>query len=171
MSSRVTKPLVSTDEQLAVSLAYGDEAAFVALFDKYSGTVYRYAWGLADARHEVPDIVQETFRLLWRRRKDVRLAEHTVLLWLLLCCRNAAYNLNRVQRRSVPAELTDPPPGSPAWSQCADHTRAVEELAWILEEIAAHPDTERQLCELCLVEGRSYDEAAAILGISQPADR
>ncbi|MET4059088.1 RNA polymerase sigma factor (sigma-70 family) [Arthrobacter sp. UYP6] len=171
MSSRVEKPLVSADDQLAVNLAQGSEAAFAALFDKYSGTVYRYAWGLADARHEVPDIVQETFLLLWRRRKDVRLAERTVLPWLLLCCRNTAYNLNRAQRRSVPTELTDPLPGSPAWNQRADHTRAAEELAWILEEISALPDIERKLCELCLIEGRSYDEAAATLGISQPAAR
>ena len=171
MSPRDTKSSVTADNHLATSLALGDEAAFAALFDKYSATIYRYAWGLADARDEVPDIVQETFLLLWRRRKDVRLAESTMLPWLLICCRNTAYNLNRTRRRSEPVELIEPPLGSPARSLREEHDRAVEELAWILEEIAALPDAERRLCELCLLEGRSYDEAAAVLGISQPAVR
>lgn len=171
MNSRDTKTLVTADDDLVVRLARGDDAAFSALFDKYSATVYRYAWGLADGRDEVPDIVQETFLLLWRRRKDVRLAERTVLPWLLLCCRNTAYNLNRSRRRSDAQELIEPSPGSRAWHRRAEHDRAVEELAWILEEIAALPETERKLCELCLIEGHGYDEAATALGISQSAAR
>jgi RNA polymerase sigma factor (sigma-70 family) len=171
VNTRDTKTLVTTDEDLVSGLVRGDDRAFSALFDKYSTTVYRYAWGLADSRNEVPDIVQETFLLLWRRRKDVRMAEQSVLPWLLLCCRNTAYNLNRTRRRTDADQLADPSPGSSAWHRRADHDRAVEELAWILEEIAALPEVDRKLCELCLIEGRSYDEAAASLGISQPAAR
>lgn len=171
MNTRDTKTSVTVDEDLVIRLIRGDAAAFSALFDKYSTTVYRYAWGLAASRDEVPDIVQETFLLLWRRRKDVRMAEQSVLPWLLLCCRNTAYNANRSGRRAASDELTDPSPGSFAWHRRAEHDRAVEELAWILEEIAALPEVDRKLCELCLVEGRSYDEAATSLGISPPTAR
>jgi RNA polymerase sigma-70 factor (ECF subfamily) len=163
--------LVTADEDTLRRLARGDQAAFAELFDRYSGTVYRYAWGLAEARDEVPDIVQETFLVLWRRRKDVRLAERTILPWLLLCCRNTAYNLNRVRRRSNTVELTEPTPGTPAWHRRAEQERAVEELTWVREEIAALSDAKRRLCDLCLIQGRGYDEAAAALSISEPTAR
>ncbi|GAB3531916.1 RNA polymerase sigma factor [Arthrobacter tecti] len=171
MSSREAQALVVIDEELVKGLARGDQTAFAELFDRHSGTVYRYAWGLAESRDEVPDIVQETFLVLWRRRKEVQLAERTVLPWLLLCCRNTAYNLNRARRRSQTAELTEPSPGTLAWHRRAEQERAIEELTWVREEIAGLPATERQLCELCLVEGRSYEDAAATLGISQSTAR
>ncbi|WP_344884543.1 RNA polymerase sigma factor [Zhihengliuella alba] len=162
---------LASDEEEFERLTRGDEAAFAALFDRHSGTVYRYAWGLAESRDEVADIVQETFLVLWRRRQHIRLAGRSVLPWLLLCCRNTAYNQNRTHRRSTGDELTEPKPGTRAWHRRVEQERAAEELQWVLEEIAGLPEAERRLCDLCLIEGFDYDEAAAALDISQAAAR
>ncbi|RZU62872.1 RNA polymerase sigma factor [Zhihengliuella halotolerans] len=162
---------MTSDEEAFRRMVRGSEAAFAELFDRHSGAVYRYSWGLAESRDEVADIVQETFLVLWRRRKEIRLAGHSVLPWLLVCCRNTAYNHNRARRRSPAGELTEPKPGTHAWHRRVEQEQAVEELAWVREEIAALPDTERRLCDLCLIEGLSYDEAASALGISPSAAR
>ncbi|MCO1339826.1 hypothetical protein BJH93_13130 [Kocuria polaris] len=162
---------MASDEDAFTRLVRGSDAAFAELFDRHSGTVYRYAWGLAESRDEVADIVQETFLVLWRRRKEISLAGRSLLPWLLLCCRNTAYNHNRARRRSSAGELTEPKPGTPAWHRRVEQQQAAEELTWVREEIANLPDAERSLCELCLIEGLSYDEASSALGISQPAAR
>ncbi|GAB3539073.1 hypothetical protein GCM10027403_26810 [Arthrobacter tecti] len=74
MKSRETQVLMATDEELVKRLDRGDQAAFAELLDRHSGTVYRYAWGLAEARDEVPEIVQET-------KRSARLSEDTATLW------------------------------------------------------------------------------------------
>ncbi len=47
-----------------------------------------------------------------------------------------------------------------------DHTEAAETLRWVRAEIAALPELDRRICELCLLEGRSYTEAAEALGLT-----
>ena len=47
-----------------------------------------------------------------------------------------------------------------------DTTEASEQLRWVRDEIAALPDTDRRICELCLLQGYSYAEAAQLLGLS-----
>ena len=47
-----------------------------------------------------------------------------------------------------------------------DRAEARERLRRSRDEIAALPDTDRRICELCLLEGHSYAEAAEMLGLS-----
>ncbi len=161
----------ATDTALVDGMSKGSETAFAILFDRHSGPVYRFAWGLADGREDVNDIVQETFLVTWKRRKDIRVVGDSALPWLLTTCRNTAYNLNRARRRSAADELSDPAPGTAAWYRQSEHERASEELRWVRGEIARLPDSDRRLCELCLIEGQTYAEAAAALGLKPATAR
>ncbi|WP_258378428.1 RNA polymerase sigma factor [Curtobacterium sp. MCPF17_051] len=79
---------------------------------------------------------------------------------MLVVCRNHAFNTGRKQARrradELPEHLASP----------ADHDEARETLRWVRAEIAALPDLDRRICELCLLEGYSYAEAAELLGLT-----
>ncbi|WP_175472079.1 MULTISPECIES: RNA polymerase sigma factor [unclassified Curtobacterium] len=159
-------PGVIPDGELIAAIARGDAAAYTTLLDRHSRAVFRYAWGLADERSDVDDIVQETFLVAWRRRKDVRIVGSSALPWLLTSARYVAMNTNR-RRRAVGFDEVDETTGaSEAWYRQVAHAEAVQQLRWVRDEIAALDSPDRELCELCLLQDRSYDEAAAVLGLS-----
>lgn len=148
------------DAGLARRLASGDRAALATAFDRFAPTLTRYAWALAGSRQDVEELVQDTFLTLWQKADGVQLPTGGLLPWLLVVCRNHARNLQRRNAThagdELPAELAGP----------ADVSEAAEQLRWVRHEIAALPETDRRICELCLVEGHSYAEAAQLLGLS-----
>ena len=131
------------DEALTRRLATGDRTALADAFDRFAPTLTRCAWAQTDSRHDVEEVVQDTFLTLWQRAAGIRLATSALLPWLLAVCR---------EHVGVAAH-----PG-------ADEAR--ERLRWIRDDIAALAPTDRRLCELIMLEGHSYAEAAQILGLS-----
>ena len=167
------KPIVvAPSDEVAVSLLRsGDAAAYSELFRRHSVVIYRYAWGLADRRSDVDDLVQETFLIAWRRRQDIHLVSTSALPWLLTTCRNVAMNRNRVRRKAREQELSDVLLDNPSLYRLSQADAAREQLVWIREEIEGLPEPDKQLCQMCLLEGRSYEEAAQILGLSSANTR
>jgi len=154
------------DAALVIAVGRGDAEAYTALLDRHSRAVFRYAWGLADERSDVDDIVQETFLVAWRRRRDIGVVGASALPWLLTTTRYVAMNTNR-QRRSTRTDEVDEHSGaSEAWYRQVARDEAVHQLRWVRAEIAALDSPDRELCELCLLQGRSYDEAASMLGLT-----
>lgn len=148
------------DGALTRRLVNGDRAALADAFDRFAPTLTRYAWALAGSRQDVEELVQDTLLTLWQKAGTIDLPTGTLLPWLLVVCRNHARNqARRIAKNAgdeLPPELAAPP--------AADEAR--ERLRWVRDEIAALPATDRRICELCLLEGHSYAEAAQILGLS-----
>ena len=149
-----------TDEQIVRAVAAGDQSALARAFDRYAATLTRYAWAIVDSRQDVEEVVQDAFLTLWQRAATLELPADTMLPWLLVVCRNHALNAGRKQARRRVAELPEELPAPD------DHAEAVERLRWVRDEIAALPETDRRICELCLVQGHSYAEAAQMLGLT-----
>lgn len=149
-----------TDETIVRALAAGDQAALAQVFDRYAATMTRYVWAIVDDRHDVEEVVQDAFLVLWQRADTLELPAESLLPWLLVVCRNLARNAGRKRTRrradELPETLVAP----------VDHTEAAETLRWVRSEIAALPELDRRICELCLLEGRSYTEAAEALGLT-----
>ena len=154
------------DTELITSIGRGDAEAYTEMLDRHSRAVFRYAWGLADQRSDVDDIVQETFLVAWRRRKDIRIVGSSALPWLLTSARNIAMNTNRQRRSHRIDEIDEHTGASDAWYRQVEHDEAAQQLRWVQNEIAALDSPDRELCELCLLQDRTYDEAAAVLGLS-----
>jgi RNA polymerase sigma factor (sigma-70 family) len=154
------------DTELITSIGRGDAEAYTEMLDRHSRAVFRYAWGLADQRSDVDDIVQETFLVAWRRRKDIRIVGSSALPWLLTSARNIAMNTNRQRRSHRIDEIDEHTGASDAWYRQVEHDEAAQQLRWVQNEIAALDSPDRELCELCLLQDRTYDEAAAMLGLS-----
>ena len=150
------------DSDLVRRTSGGDERALSEIFDRWAPTLTRYAWALVDSRMDVEEIVQDTLVTLWRRSAEITLHDGSLLPWLLVACRNHAMNLRRKRQRTeadeLPAELVAPADD--------DAREARERLRWVRAEIEALSPVDQQICELCLIEGRSYAEAAKLLGLS-----
>ena len=149
-----------SDESIVRAMASGDKSALARAFDRYAPTLTRYAWALADDRMDVEEIVQDAFLTLWQRASTLELPADTMLPWLLVVCRNHAFNAGRKRTKHRADELPETLAGP------EDHDEARERLRWVRAEIAALPELDRHICELCLLEGRSYAEAAELLGLS-----
>jgi RNA polymerase sigma factor (sigma-70 family) len=149
-----------TDADLVLRTANGDKTALATLFDRYAATLTRYAWAISSSRMDVEEVVQDSFVTLWQKANGLVLPTDSLLPWLLVVCRNHALNLGRKRARAqgdeLPEELAVP----------ADEADARERLRWVRDEIDALEPIDRRVCELCLLEGHSYSEAAEMLGLS-----
>ena len=154
------------DRVLVHRSAAGDRRAFAALFDRHSRAVTRYAWALVSDRLDVQEIVQDTFTTAWSKAGSVTIAESSALPWLLVTCRNHALNLRRKKAPHRAEPLPEALAGLADVAANEDRALAVQRLRWVQTDIEALDGLDRRICELCLVEGRSYAEAAAIVGAS-----
>ncbi|NII51996.1 MULTISPECIES: RNA polymerase sigma factor [Frigoribacterium] len=151
-----------SDSDLVRRTATGDRHALSTIFDRYAPAVTRYAWALVDSRMDVEEVVQDTLVTMWRRSAEIVLHDGSLLPWLLVACRNHAMNLRRKRVRDSADEL----PLDLADLDQEDAAEARERLRWVRAEIDALSPLDQQVIELCLIEGRSYAEAAKALGIS-----
>lgn len=136
------------DAALLRRLAGGDRAALADAFDRFAPTLTRYAWALADTPEDAAGLVQDTFLTLWQQADALALPTGRLLPWLLTACRD--HSSDRLR-----GEVRD--------------SDTAEQLRWVQDEIATLPDTDRRICELCLLQGHSYAEAAQLLGLSVSA--
>jgi RNA polymerase sigma factor (sigma-70 family) len=166
------EPSGETDAELLAQVAAGSRHALGAVFDRHGAAVTRYAWALASSRPDVEEIVQDTLVTTWQKAGSIVLAETSLLPWLLVTCRNHALNLARRSRRRAADSLPDDSEHENSASVRADAEAAEEArdtLRWVMAEIEKLEPLDRQICRLCLLEGHSYGEAAATLGLSADA--
>lgn len=77
----------------------GQGDAFGVLYDLHRGRVFRHAYRLCGNHHDAEDVMAASFLELWRRRKQVRVVEGSVLPWLLVTTTNLARNRARAALR------------------------------------------------------------------------
>ena len=160
MGARVYE--TDSDEQLVARALRSDRGAFAALMSRHSKAVYLFAWGATRSTSDAEDITQDVFVVAWAKLRDIRIAGHSALPWLLVTCRNTIRN--HVRRESYRGVVSlDEAIGTAGVAGHAD------ELRWVMHEIAKLGGVDQRICTLCLIEGYSYSEAAAQIGITQSA--
>jgi RNA polymerase sigma factor (sigma-70 family) len=147
------------DIELLVSAQDGDVAAFTQLYRRHARAVLRYAWAGLGTRTEAEDALQETFATAWARRRNATIIDESLLPWLLATCRNHVRNQIRRRRRHHAEELGD------TVVVQYDHDALLD----LRHELRLLSDLDRRLCELCLVQGLSYREAALVLDTTETA--
>jgi RNA polymerase sigma factor (sigma-70 family) len=156
-----------TDADLLARLALGDQKALAVVFDRHAAAVTRYAWALAPSRMDVEEIVQDTFVTMWRKAAEITISDASMLPWLLVTCKNHSMNFIRKAARNRADELDETRVERAV--SVRDHREAEtarDDLRWVLDEIGRLDPVDRQVCELCLVDGLPYAEAAEQLGIT-----
>lgn len=148
------------DIDLLLRARRGDVTAFGALYRRHARAVLRYAWAALGDRGQAEDALQDTFTVAWAKRRGVTIVDESVLPWLLATCRNHVRNQLRRRRRHDAAELPE---------AVADREHRTEELVAMRVELERLSPLDRRVCELCLGEGYSYREAAALLDTTETA--
>lgn len=154
---------IGGDGVLVDAIAIGDEGAFDELYARNAPAIARFAWSLSMSRESAEELLQETFLTAWSKHDAIQIVNGSALPWLLATCRNHARNHSRKDRRRREAlELHDE-----SLSSDPVNGHAATQLRAALDSIAGLPETDRQVCELCLLQGYSYREAAERLEISE----
>jgi RNA polymerase sigma factor (sigma-70 family) len=153
---------MTSDADLLALSAGGSDAAFADLFDRHYTPVFRYARRILGNETDAADAAQTTFITAWGKIRSVRLVGDSALPWLLSTCRFVVLNQLRAQKRRGEVELTD---------AVATVTGTPEDpkVAWAIDEIGHLGEIDRRACELTLVSGLSYREAAERLGTTAGA--
>jgi RNA polymerase sigma factor (sigma-70 family) len=139
-----------------------DPEAFAALIDRHGPMVLGVARRIAGDVHTADDVFQATFLTLAQRAASIR--RPTALpAWLHQTARHLALAARRSQARRTRVEA------SAGVKRPADPLAELtgrELIAVLDEELQALPEELRLPLILCCLEGRSQDEAAALLGWS-----
>src|SRR3954468_24675180 len=154
-----------SDDRLVVLARAGHERAFEAMVERYRGPLLRAARRyLPEARAE--DALQQAYISAWsalQRGDDVR----DLRAWLYRIVHNTALNQLRVAGYDY-AELEDSLRGTDAPQEEMERRAIVRQT---LTGLAALPDRQREALLQIAVEGRSQEEVARELGVSEGAVR
>jgi RNA polymerase sigma-70 factor (ECF subfamily) len=180
---------VPDDRSLVAALRAGDEAAFLALVERWHASMVRVARGYVPSRAVAEDVVQETWLAVVRGID--RFEERSSLkTWVFRILVNRAKTRGERERRTVPFSSlaareasdgeasVDPerfgaggmwtaPPARLPEDRLADR----ETVAEIQAAIDALPDAQRTVITLRDVEGWEAAEVAELLGISDGNQR
>ncbi|MBN1977875.1 MAG: sigma-70 family RNA polymerase sigma factor [Anaerolineae bacterium] len=160
------------DEKLVRRAQKGDKAAFAELFTRYEGRIFGYVYHMVGDRAWAEDIAQEAF--IQAHQYLNRLGPpYDFKSWVYRIAGNMALDGLRRSRHEVPlpdwdgGEASGPEPadqhrtGAPE-----DQARLAEVRAAVWHIIHQLPDNYRQILVLREIDGLSYNEIAAVVGLS-----
>lgn len=144
----------------------GDEVAFGVVFTRYADLVYGHCVRRCGDPASAEDLTSLVFLQAWRRRASV--PADALAGWLLATANNLLRNHDRTLRRnrSLVARLSvadqvEPDPSDDAVGRL-DALRRAHALR---DELARLPRRSREVMELVVGDGLSYEQAAAALGV------
>jgi RNA polymerase sigma-70 factor (ECF subfamily) len=166
----------SNDLGFIEKLREGDAAAFETLIDRYSSDIYALLFRLTENAEEAGDLTQETFMRALRSIKSFR-GDSELKTWLYRIAINESRNRFRWWKRrkrdltiSLDANIGDSE--TPLSDTLIDRSISPEDAALGQEREYALkaalldlPDIFREAVVLCDIEGMSYEETAAALGV------
>jgi RNA polymerase sigma-70 factor (ECF subfamily) len=156
----------SVDQDLYRQLAKGRQEAFSALYERYQGPIFRFAWHMSGNCATAEDVTQEVFMLLIRNPKNYDPTKGSVAGYLFGIARNLTRR--RLDRSRFDAPLAeDWPEGNENelasnTDLLADLTR-VELLECLQKAVLGLPEQYREVIVLCDLEEMSYPDAAGVL--------
>jgi RNA polymerase sigma factor (sigma-70 family) len=161
------RPVLSTqsDERLVDLVRAGSDPAFEAIVERYRRALMRYVSRLLPPER-AEDVVQLAFVKAYEAmRRDA--AELNLKPWLYRIAHNGALNALR-DRALGHAELDERIDGVERPDQALERTLGLREL---VVAVKALPERQRNAILLRELEGRSYEEIAEALGVTDGAVR
>jgi len=157
--------VLQSELSIIKELNKGSVAAFDALYYQYHKAVFANIFKLVKKQEDAEDILQEVFTTLWLKRTQIH-ADKQLGAWLVVVSYNLSINFLNKQIKAVLQtkqtgfeEIADYP--------VADEPQLFEQQLQIINEaIEQLPLRKKQAFTLCKLQGKSYEEAAGILGIS-----
>ncbi len=156
--------LLQENSILVTRLNNDDDNAFQALYHQYHQAVFANICRLVQQQEEAEDILQEVFLALWESRHQLT-PKHSIAGWLFTTSyyKSSAW-LKKTLRKKI-APFSDNLQEAPD-EQGSGEILYTERLSVINAAIERLPGRKKKAFQLCRLEGKSYEEAAEILGIS-----
>jgi RNA polymerase sigma factor (sigma-70 family) len=159
------------ESELWIRSIGGDSAAFGELFDKHRDRIFRHAFHLVSDIHDAEDATATVFLELWRRRKQVRVVDGSILPWLLVTATNTCRNTHRSARRY--RAFIDALPRDPDAPGAEDELLRRHPLDSVDERLVVALRTlspaDIRLFALVTLEGYPISDAAEVLKLSTSA--
>lgn len=153
------------ERQLLLRLREGDVKAFEQLYFAYSTSLYRNMLKMVKSTDVAEELLQELFQRIWEKRAGLDV-EKSFKSFLFTIARHLVYDFFRQQtkRRDIEAYLITV---STELYRHVDEALAYKELETQLSAaIDQLPPQRKHVYTLCKIEGRSYEDASRLLGIS-----
>ena len=159
----------ASDADLLLRIAGGDEEAFVALYRRWQGPLYRFASQMTGNRSFAEEIVQETFVALAQAARGFDPARGAARPFLYGVCRN--YVLRHAAGERPYVGLPDPgidgahraaEPSAPGG--VFDELAAAETVREVRRAVLSLPPNYREAVVLCDLHEMTYEQAAEVLG-------
>lgn len=168
-----------TDEELMERYRKGSRDAFEELFARYQGKLIHFAFRMTGDQAKAEEAAQETFLRIARAAFTWQ-PKAKFTTWMYTIARRTTLNFIRDEKDDAdkvpihPGEENED--GSPALQLAGPNALGPEEMAWsaqiqerFVEALQGLPETYRSAFILNRGEGLSYEEVAAVLGISVQA--
>jgi RNA polymerase sigma-70 factor, ECF subfamily len=172
------------DAELLRQLRAGDEQAFVALVERYNGSMLRLAASFVPSRAVAEEVVQDTWLAVLRGLAAFQ-GRSSLRTWMFTILVNRARTTGTREQRTIPVADTGPvvdaarfgPDG--AWSAPPEHWIEEAEDRIEAEKLAVRlkalvdglPGRQREVVLLRDVEGMSSAEVCQVLAISEANQR
>ncbi|MBN9383558.1 MAG: sigma-70 family RNA polymerase sigma factor [Chitinophagaceae bacterium] len=152
------------DTELAIAFIDGNIDAFNALYYKYNNAVFANICKLIQQKEIAEDILQEVFLSLWENRSKLK-EEQSIPGWLFVVSYNKSVNylekLLLEKRIAAGVVLNEELPVDGAGEDLFEL-----KMDLVAEAIRRLPVRKKQAFTLCKLQGKSYAEAAQLMGVS-----
>jgi len=155
-----------SDDQLVAAFRQGQEAAFQVIHDRYRARLFAYTRQmLGGSPQDAEDALQDVFlRAYNAMRADAR--PITLRAWLYRVAHNRCIDQMR-RPAPVPVEASEDAPSDAPEPMVAAQQR--EDLRRLVTDIRALPQQQRSALLMREMDGMTYTELGAALGVTVPA--
>jgi RNA polymerase sigma-70 factor (family 1) len=157
------------EEEVLLRMKQGDESAFTTIYRHYHSSLYVYLLRFCKIPSLAEDLVHDVFLKVWEIRDRIN-PELSFTGYLYRIARNHVIKTidklatDQVLREQLFSQLDEPAIAHPE-----QLVRAKEYDRLFREALTRMPPQRLKVFTLCRQEGKSYEEAAEILGVSKNA--
>jgi RNA polymerase sigma factor (sigma-70 family) len=159
---------LQVEKQLWIRVGRDDEEAYAEVYRFYYRRFYNYGRKFTSDVPLVEDSVQEALMAMWDKRHTLASIEHTASYFYTAFRYILFQKIRQKQRISSDAEATEEPDFPVEEVIIANETNAALQ-AQLQKALVTLTPRQREAIFLRFYEGLSYDEVAAVLGITTKA--
>ena len=130
--------------------------------------LFRLALRITQNRAEAEDVVQETMLKVWNRRDEWSQLESMEAFCLTICRNQALDKLRRMDNQTQSLDATIDPTDASHTANPEEQTIQRDRVRLVQQLIDQLPEKQRSCMQLRDIEGKSYRDIAAVLGITEP---